>query len=110
MTAFVDKVTVEGLSNRMKLFLTKEDSAGIEKRLGPIIDECENTLTLYSKEHKQMKEIIARFDEVISEKVNKKDWTMQIEKIQKSYASKEEGIKLNKYVTEQLSQVKTLSE
>jgi len=50
MTAFVDKSTVEGLVVRMKSFLTKEDSAGIEKRLGPIVEDCENTLTEYSKE------------------------------------------------------------
>jgi len=55
-----------------------------------------------------MKEIISRFDEVISDKVNKKDWTMQIGKIHSSYASKEEGLKLSKLVTDQLNQIQAL--
>jgi len=50
-----------------------------------------------------MKEIISRFDEIISDKVNKKDWTMQLEKITSSYASREEGVKLNKLVTDQIN-------
>jgi len=52
-----------------------------------------------------MKEIISRFDEVISEKVNKQDWTMQLGKIHSSYVSKEEGVKLNKLVNDQANQI-----
>jgi len=50
MTAFVDKSTVEALTIRMRSFLTKQESESFEKRLGPVLEDCEKTLTEYSKE------------------------------------------------------------
>ena len=74
MTAFASKEDIGSIIKRMTVFMTKEDCEHFEKRLCPILDECENALTLYSKEHNQMKEMINRFDMVISDKVNKKEW------------------------------------
>lgn len=74
MTAFASKEDIGSIIRRMTVFMTKEDCEHFEKRLCPILDECENALTLYSKEHNQMKEMINRFDMVISDKVNKKEW------------------------------------
>jgi len=48
-----------------------------------------------------MKEIITRFDEIISDKVNKKEWTMQLDKILSHCAPKDEQERLAKQINEQ---------
>lgn len=74
MSAFVTKDNLDALYKHISSFMTRQDCEEYEKRIVPILDDCENALTLYNKEHNQMKEVIARFDVVISDKVNKKDW------------------------------------
>ena len=47
-------------------------SIQLVQRLCPSLDECENALTLYIKEHKSMKEMINRFDMEIGTRLTKK--------------------------------------
>lgn len=71
MTTFVPKGDMVRLANRFKEFARVDEITEFRLEMTPLIDSCEQKLAGYTNDNENMREMIRRFDEVISDKVNK---------------------------------------
>lgn len=67
----MEKKTVEGICANLKQLTTITQLQEFENRIGLTLSTCNATLTEYSTEHMQMKEVIRRFDELLSDKMSR---------------------------------------
>jgi hypothetical protein len=59
------------LAAQMTKYATLAQISDGHSKITANIELCQTMLTTFAKEHQQMKEMIRRFDEVISDKVNR---------------------------------------
>ena len=72
--------TIQSLVTKSDIQLVKEkfydyakltDLKALKDEITPLVTTCRHSLDLFTTEHAQMKEMIRRFDECLSEKANK---------------------------------------
>ena len=71
MLTLVTKTDFEKLYSRFNDYASYQDFKLFKQKVEPLVDKCEKDLFKYEKHNTQMREMIRRFDELISDKVNK---------------------------------------
>lgn len=89
MATFVEKPVFKALAEKMKEFVRWPEIEEQQRINASTLAECRLTLVNFRKEHEQFKEMIRRFDEVISNKVNKETFDHTKLEIYNSLESRE---------------------
>ena len=87
---FVVNSTVEAMKRQMQTFSTKQELNWTEERINDTLSKYSIIQKQFTQEHEQMKQIIQRFDEVISDKMNKNELLVFKMQIQTNYLNKEQ--------------------
>jgi len=61
------------------------DIQDMEKRVTPLVEETNRMLEAHKKEQSQMREILIRYDEIISDKVSKNAHEILTKELQNNY-------------------------
>ena len=69
--SLVTKADIARVLTRFDDYATTTELSMFTGKINPLVKECRESLDLFVNEHAQMKEMIRRFDECISEKANK---------------------------------------
>jgi len=67
----VTKKDIQRIIKRFDDYASYEEIQKFRDDMKPIMDDCQDKLLMYNTQNAQMREAIVRFDEILSEKVNK---------------------------------------
>ena len=90
MVNLVSRSDFEKIYSRFSEYASFEDFEKFRLKVDPMVSRCENDLMKYEKNNTQMREMIRRFDELISDKVNKYTFKKLEEYVDETFLEKSE--------------------